>query len=1246
MVARQAEARGRSWSCKGVSRFHGQDVLGRGSLGVVYRVHDAETDQEIALKTLPRPDADRVYHIKEEFRSLAGLAHPNLVELYELVVEHDQCFFTMELIDGVPFTEYAWAAVGPAFRPSSAAGITGAALQRLVDALAQLVRGLCYLHGEGKVHRDIKPSNVMVTRTGRVVLLDFDMAAHIPADGPEPPYVASFAGTPEYMAPEQLWGAVPSPAADWYGVGALLFETLSGRLPFDGLPIDASMRREPPSLSSVVPGVPAPLDDLVRALLRPDPAERAGVTALLDAIRGLDPAAAEALEGTTTISGSPPFIGREREMRALTEALARVGPGSPAVVCVEGTSGMGKTELVRRFLRSVSAGGRVLVLKGACHPQESLPYKAFDGIMDELSRYLISLPSARVAELVPQHAAALVRLFPVLGRVEGLAHVGDTDLTAAEPHELRRAGLAALRGLLAGLGAAHPLVLWIDDLQWGDADSGPLFRDLLAGRNAPGLMVVFSYRSEERDRIALLDDLKSAGLAASPVIVEVVPLDLGERIDLARALIASPAPIEPLVRELAEESSGSPFSLVELARHVVESPAILASGVPLGHRLGQILERRVEQLHESARHLLEIVAVAGRPMDRTLLVRAARLGAMGRLDLSRLNQLHLLRYTEIDDRPAVTTYHDRIRQAVLAKIPAERRRAHHLRLAEVLREERPLDLDALVEHHVGAGDARSAYAFAVSAAARAESALKFERAAELYRLALRNAAAGTPTWRLRERLAEALANAGRGREAAEAYEAAARELEPGGRELDARRLELTRCAAEQYLRSGHVDEGVAALARVLRAVDMKYPASPLRAFLTMLFNRQILWLRGLRFEPSDPSTVAAADLSRIEACWSAGLGVAWVDRMRAAAFQAQFTRLALRAGTAVHVARALATEASQRASFGGAENSRESAAIIRDARRLSESTGDPGTRAFTALMEGTMAFYDARWRAAHTLCRSAEQLLRERAGGAAWERTTGHLLSLASLVYLGDFGELDHVLPLLLREADERGDRLAASTLATGLPNLLWLAADDPGEARRRVDAASSLWGQSDFQVPHYFDLVARMHIDLYEGNGSAALTRIRSTWPKLLLSFSMLVQHLRMTVRHLRARAAIAAATEAPRVTRWRLLRRAGEDARQIEAEDVRWAAPLAAGLRAGIAAVEGRERDAAMELDRAARLYAGIEMALHAAAARTGHGVLMGGDTGRALVEESEAWMRGQGIVRPRRMAAVLLPGVPRLE
>ena len=127
-------------------------------------------DEVVALKTLRRTGAADLYRLKREFRSLADVTHPNLVCLYELFVEEERVFFTMELVRGVSFVDYA--------RGTDRASLS---TDRLVPALRQLVDGVSALHRRGKLHRDIKPSNVLVTPEGRVVILDFGLIAEVAA---------------------------------------------------------------------------------------------------------------------------------------------------------------------------------------------------------------------------------------------------------------------------------------------------------------------------------------------------------------------------------------------------------------------------------------------------------------------------------------------------------------------------------------------------------------------------------------------------------------------------------------------------------------------------------------------------------------------------------------------------------------------------------------------------------------------------------------------------------------------------------------------------------------------------------------------------------------------------------------------------------------------------------------------------------------------------------------------------------
>jgi serine/threonine protein kinase len=202
------------------ARYRVEALLGRGSFGVVHRVRDLLHDREIALKTVRRLGTDGVQGLKREFRTLATLSHRNLVRLYDLVVDDQECFFTMELVRGTDFVR--WVAAAP---PSER-------LARLRASFLELATAVGVLHGHGTLHRDLKPPNVLVEPDGRVVLLDFGVATRFGRWRTGRDRTAEVAGSIDYMAPELLSGATTSIASDWYSVGAVLFEALTGRPPY------------------------------------------------------------------------------------------------------------------------------------------------------------------------------------------------------------------------------------------------------------------------------------------------------------------------------------------------------------------------------------------------------------------------------------------------------------------------------------------------------------------------------------------------------------------------------------------------------------------------------------------------------------------------------------------------------------------------------------------------------------------------------------------------------------------------------------------------------------------------------------------------------------------------------------------------------------------------------------------------------------------------------------------------------
>jgi serine/threonine protein kinase/tetratricopeptide (TPR) repeat protein len=193
--------------------------LGAGGMGTVYEAIDRRTGERVALKLLGDLGAG-LLRFKNEFRLAARLSHPSLVTLYELVQAGDVAWFTMELVDGVELRHWV----------RGREGICD--LARLYRALAQLLDALACLGDAGVVHRDLKPNNVLVSATGALKLLDFGLAG-----GRDTPdfSAATAAGTPIYMAPEQITDGAPvGPPADLYALGVIVYELLVGEPPFSG----------------------------------------------------------------------------------------------------------------------------------------------------------------------------------------------------------------------------------------------------------------------------------------------------------------------------------------------------------------------------------------------------------------------------------------------------------------------------------------------------------------------------------------------------------------------------------------------------------------------------------------------------------------------------------------------------------------------------------------------------------------------------------------------------------------------------------------------------------------------------------------------------------------------------------------------------------------------------------------------------------------------------------------------------
>ena len=1257
---------------QGTARFSVRRRLGAGAFGVVYEAFDRERCSVVALKTLRHASVEALYRLKREFRALSDIAHPNLVSLYELLADGDQWFLTMELIEGLNFLDYVggtgqvavlsieptipFSAIAPGptprtvtfasagevslsnaeFEKAMPKGSRGSDPSLLRGLLRQAVHGLTALHEAGKLHRDIKPSNVLVSRDGRLVLLDFGLVTEL---GPRE-IERSLAGTPTYMSPEQGEGV--SEASDWYSLGVMLFEALTGRRPFVGSPSEmmwAKAHSEPPTARQIDPDVPADLNDLCRDLMRRDPTERPRSQEILRRLGAVQAAAFE-----TSVSAEPssasreiPFVGRHAQLASLSEALGTVRSGRAVTVYLEGASGMGKTALVRRFLDGLRSENLV-VLSGRCYERESVPYKAMDSLVDALSEYLKRLPATRAEGLLPEDIPMLARLFPVLRRVPAIAGARRT-VEITDAFEMRQRAASALRELLRRLGEQEDVILFIDDLQWGDADSAMLLTELFRPPDPPPLLLLACYRSEEAGTSPLLSKLVSRGAAANSSDLRrlcVEGLSAGEARDLAQALMANEASSSAAEAEaIAKESGGSPFFIDELVRF-----GQLGIERSRGNRatLDEVVRGRVLQLPEESRRFLEIVAVAGQPLD----VDVARSAAHLSLDtgaMAVLRSEHLVRIRATSEREQVEAYHDRIREAIVTRLPAHTLSEHHRHLALALESSGRADPERLALHFQEAGDLDRAAQYATAAAGRAAEALAFDRAARFYRIALELGTSANASVRrdVRVKMGKALVNAGRGREAAHAFLAAS-DGTPRAETLD-----LERRAAAQLLQSGHVDEALPILERLTGRLGLTLIQPTWWTMLQFFVERALIRVRGFRYREREASEISEEALIRLDALYGLLTGVILTNPTRARELQNRFLLLALRTGAPSWIALAMAHESGFAAAFEGWRGRKRTQSIVRRALALAERVQNPHAIGTAYRCLSHSAFFEGRWKDSWEYGQKTETILRERCTGVAWDLDFTNIINCRGLYWLGELKELFQRLPLLRREARQRDDLIAATWFEARIPHLASLASDEPEEAREGLRRVVEPLPKERFEQRHYLAFGSAVEIALFEPDGRRAWDVIVEQWPRFWQSGLFRLQLFRIEGWHLRARAALARAVEsADARERKRFLRSAERDARRIEREGAPWAMPLAVLTRAGVASARSADDEACRLLSKADAEFTRADMALFAAAARRRRGELLGGREGRALIADADAWMAGQEIKNPARMTAMLAPGI----
>jgi len=609
---------------------------------------------------------------------------------------------------------------------------------RLGLRVAQALEGV---HAAGLMHKDINPHNVLVDEAlERALLADFSIASRLAAEATAASAPEVLEGTLAYISPEQTGRTARAldERTDLYSLGVMLFEMLAGRRPFverDPLAlVHAHLAKEPPALDAIAPDVPKAVAAIVAHLLTKDPEQR------YQTAKGVAEDLEEALrqwnaQGTVQpfVLGTKDFsvklrlpqilVGRQHEIEQVGASFVRAAAGAAELVLVGGSSGIGKTALVRTVYLDIARKGRGLLIAGK-HDQlaRSTPYAALAQAFGELIRqWLASPPSVlrawqeRIRSEVGDNARLIADVVPELDLLMGkLAPVPEVE----GDQVLNRQKLTWLDFVRAVTTPNAPLVMFLDDMQWADTATLQILQTLLTDVERKQLLVIAAYRDNEtrpeHPLWKLVEAVDRSGAKVSRMTVGPLSEDqVGEW--LSRTLSSNPARVEPLARVLWHKTRGNPFFLEQLLLSLHQQRLVLRD--PQGgewHWDAEELEKaavtdnvvtlltdKVRQMPDSAQQILGLAACAGHAFHLE--------------DLERLSGWEPARVTaalwpalrEELVVPASGAYrpaqalgevgagaldaayrflHDRVQQASYERVPPEQRILAHLEIGRRLRE--------------------------------------------------------------------------------------------------------------------------------------------------------------------------------------------------------------------------------------------------------------------------------------------------------------------------------------------------------------------------------------------------------------------------------------------------------------------------------------------------------------------------------------------------------------------------------
>ncbi len=657
---------------------------GRGGMALVLEARHAETGVHRAIKILlPGRHTEAMdRRFQGEFRTLSRLDHPGVLKVFDGGIHEGRPWFAMELLEGQVLKDVAldWRSLPPAER-----------FRRARKVLIELARALEFIHARGLVHRDVTPSNIMMLPDGHVRLMDFGV---VKDPGEDLTTVGEVVGTVAYIAPEQISGAEVDERADLYSLGAVFYLILTGRRPFNARSLagymDKHLNRPVRPPRELVPTIPELADEVCLRLMAKNPADRfASATHLLHVLHASVPPG----PAPGTPGWAPLLVGRAAEIAQLRSIIARLASAGSdddgeadsdgpvgSVLLIEGVDGMGRNRLAAEASTIARRRG-LAVSRSRAQAPDQRAYATYRRVFEDLVRETHEAPAPALAATFADD--------PGLG-----------DDSRVE----RYAVMSSLAGMLSRSG---PRVLILHELQRSDRGSIELteylVRNLVGARKQPFLFVITRPAREPAavDPLEGLIDGSTTNVPAVRLTLEGLSAAAVE--EMLLGVCADSPLVRTLARRLHHDTSGNPFLVAEMFRHLFESghlaprlgghrarlqldaQQLAALHFPIPSSLREVLRERMAPLSAEARLTAQVLAISREQLDIELLLLLSGLAEPALLlALDELLDARIVDERRSNDREMFALVRNRVREVVLDVVSdVQRSRWHHM-LADAL----------------------------------------------------------------------------------------------------------------------------------------------------------------------------------------------------------------------------------------------------------------------------------------------------------------------------------------------------------------------------------------------------------------------------------------------------------------------------------------------------------------------------------------------------------------------------------